>query len=300
MPGDRQRDGSRNHGARAGRGTRPASGAVGVHSRGDRFQTWQALLTNRNKRQKLGEFLIHGVRPITLAVEHGWPLRCLLYPHGQHLSAWAEGLIRDSGVRSVPVAPELLLELGERESAAPELVAVGALRPDDLGRLPQGHDLLGVAFDRPTSPGNIGTLTRSADAFGASGMIITGHAADVYDPKTVRASTGSIFRLPVVRAPGVNEVLEWVESLRGRGTPVKIVGTDETGGTSVQDCDLTGPVLLVVGNETVGMSARWREACDEIVRIPIGGAASSLNAASAGTLMLYEAARQRGFPTARD
>ncbi|GAA5003633.1 TrmH family RNA methyltransferase [Kitasatospora paranensis] len=267
-----------------------------VSTRNAQFQTWQALLANRNKRQRQGEFLIHGVRPITLALEYGWPLHRLLHPAGQRLSAWAQGVLRDSGIPVSEVAPELLAELGEREDTAPELVAVAALGSDDFGRLPVGPDFLGVAFDRPTNPGNIGTLTRSADAFGASGLIVTGHAADVYDPKSVRASTGSLFKLPVIRSAAPSDVLEWVVAQRERGVPVKIVGTDEHGETSVDACDLTGPVLLVVGNETVGMSKTWREICDEVVSIPIGGAASSLNAASAGTLMLYEAARQRGFP----
>jgi tRNA G18 (ribose-2'-O)-methylase SpoU len=74
---------------------------------------------------------------------------------------------------------------------------------------------------------------------------------------------------------------------------VRVVGTDETGTVEAPEHDLTVPTVLVVGNETVGMSAGWRQACDTVVRIPIGGAASSLNAATAGTVVLYEAARQR-------
>ncbi|MDH6112123.1 tRNA G18 (ribose-2'-O)-methylase SpoU [Kitasatospora sp. MAP12-15] len=268
-----------------------------VSSRNAQFQAWQALLTNRNKRQRLGLFLIHGVRPISLAVEYGWPLNQLLYAAGRRPSSWADDLIRRSGVPSTAVAPELLAELGERDSTAPELIAVGKLRPDHLDRLATGPGFLGVAFDRATNPGNIGALIRSADAFGGAGVIITGHAADLYDPKSVRASTGSMFRLPAVRVGAPGEVLDWVAAQRERGVPIKVVGTDEHGDTSIADCDLTGPVLLVVGNETVGMSRAWRELCDEVVSIPIGGAASSLNAASAGTLLLYEAARQRGFPS---
>ncbi|MET8332990.1 TrmH family RNA methyltransferase [Streptosporangium canum] len=277
------------------RATRPGR-VPKVTARNALFQQWQALLTNRTKRQRTGEFLIHGVRPITLAVEHGWPLRTLLYPAGQRLSEWARRLIDDSGVPLAEVAPELLHELGERESDAPELIAVGALLPDDLDRLRPGPGFLGVAFDRPGNPGNIGTLVRSADAFGAAGLIVTGHAADVYDPKSVRASTGSLFSLPVVRRPSPEDVLDWVGAQRDRGLPIRIVGTDESGSTPISGCDLTVPTLLVVGNETAGMSVRWREMCDEVVRIPMGGAASSLNAASAGTLVLYEAARQRDFP----
>jgi TrmH family RNA methyltransferase len=76
-----------------------------------------------------------------------------------------------------------------------------------------------------------------------------------------------------------------------------VLGTDENGDVEAAEQDLTGPVLLVVGNETTGLSEGWRSACDRIVRIPITGSASSLNAASAATVLLYEAARQRAAPS---
>lgn len=256
-----------------------------ITTRNARFQQWAALLDNRTKRTRLGEFLVQGVRPITLAVEHGWPLRALPYASGRRLSSWAAGVLDTAGAERVEMAPELLDELAGKEGA--ELVAVAAMPPDDLGRIaPRGPV---VVFDRPAEPGNIGTVVRSADAFGAAGVIVAGHAADVYDPKAVRASTGSLFALPVVRAQGPDPVIAWA---RAAGLP--IVGTDETGAVDVAGHDLRGPALIVIGNETRGMSAAWTSACDAIVRIPIGGAASSLNAASAATVLLYEAARQRG------
>lgn len=192
--------------------------------------------------------------------------------------------------------PELLHELGGKEDTVPELLAVARVPDDRLDRLTVGPDFLGVVFDRPITPGNIGTLIRSADAFGAHGVVVSGHAADIYDPKSLRASTGSLFALPVVRVPSPQTVADWAAGLRARGVPLRIVGTDERGAADLTGTDLTGPVLVVIGNETSGMSAAWRELCDETVRIPIGGAASSLNAAAAGTVLLYETQRQRGFP----
>ncbi|MGI5226161.1 TrmH family RNA methyltransferase [Actinoallomurus sp. CA-142502] len=255
-----------------------------VGTRNARFQQWQALLTNRTKRNRAGEFIVQGVRPITIAAERGWPIRCLIHAGGRRLSSWAEGVLRDTGAERVEMEPALLAELAGKDDA--ELVAVVALPPDDLDRITPGGPV--VVFDRPSDPGNIGTVVRSADAFGASGVIVTGHAADVYDPKAVRASTGSLFAVPVVRVPSPAAVAEWAHA-----ADVRIVGTDETGTHDVARHDLGGPVLIVIGNETRGMSAAWLAACDEVVRIPIGGAASSLNAASAATVVLYEAARQR-------
>ncbi len=260
-----------------------------ITTRNATFQQWQALLTNRAKRQRAGEFLVQGVRPITLAVAHGWPVRALLVPAGRDLSGWARGVLdRAAGATVVTLAPELMYELGEKEL---ELLAVVGLPEDRLDRVPTGAGMLVVAFDRPTTPGNIGTLVRSADAFGASGVIVTGHAADPYDPRAVRASTGSLFATPVVRVPSHREVLDWV---RGLGTPVEIVGTDEHGEVDVAGYDLTGPRLIAIGNETHGLSSAWRAACDRTVRVPMAGSASSLNAAVAGSVVLYEAARQRG------
>jgi TrmH family RNA methyltransferase len=150
-----------------------------------------------------------------------------------------------------------------------------------------------VVLDRPASPGNVGSIIRSADAFGADGVIVTGHAADVYDPRAVRASTGSLFARPVVRCPSHREVMDWVEARRAAGCPVIVAAADEHGETNVFDADLTQPVLLLVGNETAGLTAAWRSRCDLTVRIPITGAASSLNAANAATAILYEITRQR-------
>jgi TrmH family RNA methyltransferase len=122
---------------------------------------------------------------------------------------------------------------------------------------------------------------------------VTGHAADVYDPKSVRASTGSLFALPAVRVPSQREVVAWLERHRELGHRIAVVGTDEEGEADLFDFDLTGPVLLLVGNETKGLSAAWRELCDHTVRIPMAGSASSLNAAGAATAVLYEVSRQR-------
>jgi tRNA G18 (ribose-2'-O)-methylase SpoU len=274
-----------------------------ITTRNARFQQWEALLTNRNKRQRSGEFLVQGVRPITLAVERGWEIRALVYDIGATLSNWATDLLDQFARTSVAMSTELMTELGEKAEASPELLAVVGIPPDDLSRIELGRIELGridlgssplvLVFDRPTSPGNIGTLIRSADAFGAAGVIVSGHAADVYDPKAVRASTGSIFTVPTVRVGSHQPVLDWIEATRAAGTHLQLVGSDERAEVEVADLDLTKPSVLLVGNETVGLSSAWREAADQMARIPMTGSASSLNAATAASIVLYEAVRQR-------
>ncbi|HZD98898.1 MAG TPA: TrmH family RNA methyltransferase [Micromonosporaceae bacterium] len=271
-----------------------------ISTRNARFQQWQALLGNRTKRQRAGEFLVHGVRPISLALRFDWALTALLYDADRDLSTWARDVL-STAIAGDPVraalTTELMAELGEKDEGAPELIAVATLPPDSLRRLARGGgapsgSTLGVVFDRPTGPGNIGTLIRSADAFGAHGVVVTGHAADPYDPRSVRASAGSLFAVPVVRVPSHREVLAWRDTMAPTDRP-QLVATDERGDIDAADADLTGPTYVVIGNETSGLSAAWRDACDVTVRIPMTGSASSLNAASAATVVLYEAARQR-------
>lgn len=252
-----------------------------------RFQQWEALLTNRSKRHRNRELLVQGVRPITRAVEEGWTVRALLRADGA-ASAWSDGLWASTDAERVVLSPDLHARLSGKDGA--ELVAVVEMPDDGVARLADSARPHGpvVVFDRPTSPGNIGTLARSADAFGASALVVTGHAADPYDPQSVRASTGSLFALTVLRVPGPGPV---VEHAHAHG--YRIVGTDEVG-SPLGEVDLSGRLVLVVGNETHGISSGWRAACDDIVSIAMTGTASSLNAAVAGSIVLHEALRQRG------
>lgn len=252
-----------------------------------RFQQWEALLTNRSKRHRNREFLVQGVRPVTRAVAEGWTVRQLLRSEDS-TSAWAEEMWATTAAERVALTPQLHARLSGKDGA--ELVAVVEMPEDGVARLADSARPHGpvVVFDRPTSPGNIGTLARSADAFGASALVVTGHAADPYDPQSVRASTGSLFALTVLRVPGPGPV---VEHAHAHG--YRIVGTDEEG-TDLGSVDLSGRVVVVVGNETHGLSSSWRTVCDDVASIAMVGSASSLNAAVAGSLVLHEALRQRG------
>ncbi|KAA0023350.1 TrmH family RNA methyltransferase [Antrihabitans cavernicola] len=267
-----------------------------VTSRNAAFQQWQSYLTNRSKRTKAGRFLIQGVRPITLATEHDWPIEAMLYRDGGGaLSTWARDLLDRSRAEQIALSPELIAELGEKSDVVPEVIAVAKARTPELRAWrPVGTAPVIVVFDRPASPGNLGTLIRSANAFGAEAVVVAGHGADQFDPQSVRASTGSVFAIPVFRIADVGEMVAFRDQARRPSTDLTIVGTDEDGTAAIFDHDFTGGTVLVVGNETRGMSVAWREACDVVVQIPIGGAASSLGAPSAGAVCLYEIARQRG------
>ncbi|WP_309569665.1 TrmH family RNA methyltransferase [Deinococcus sp.] len=270
---------------------------IHLRSRNADFQHLEALRRNREKRHRHGEFFVEGVRAITQAVALGWSVRAFAHSSERPLSAWAlDVLLRADADVHYTLPDAGMAELSERNEPS-ELVAVIRMPGDDVTRLEPHADadapLLVVACDRPSSPGNLGSLLRSVDALGGHGLIVVGHAVDVYDPEVIRASTGSFFAVPVIRMAGVPELLAWREGLRGRWSDVPIVGTDEHAPAEVSATDLAGPLILALGNETHGLSRGFLAACTDTVQIPMTGTASSLNVAAAGSILLYEIGRQR-------
>jgi RNA methyltransferase, TrmH family len=138
-------------------------------------------------------------------------------------------------------------------------------------------------------PGNLGTLVRSAEAFGATGVLTTAGTVSAWNQKTLRASVGSVFRVPVVAVTA-----EEIAEVKRRGMRlIAAVGADDFGVVAAQEMDFTSACALMIGNEGAGLAAEWMEMCDAQVTIPCPGAVESLNAAVAGSLLLYEASRQR-------
>jgi TrmH family RNA methyltransferase len=137
-------------------------------------------------------------------------------------------------------------------------------------------------------PGNAGTLIRSAEAAGASGVVFCGNSVDPHAPKVVRSSAGAVFGIPVVEADDPVKVLD---ALGGQGR--RRLAAVASGGESFDRVDLTGPVALVLGNETDGLPARLDAHVDGRVTIPVEPPAESLNVGMAGTVLAFEAVRQR-------
>ena len=265
-----------------------------VLKRDNFFQRAEVIKRNREKRTRAGQFLVEGVAQINLAVKHGWAIEALLYASGRSQSRWAEELIKGNVATELwELAPELMADLSDKDETS-ELLAIVEVRkliPADIKAKDGG---LIVVFDRPSSPGNLGSSLRSADAFGADGVIVTGHAVDLYDPYVVRGSMGAIFAMPVAKAASHLEIADWAKSARDRGYDYQVVGSSGKTEKLITEQSFTRPTVLIMGNETVGMSRGYWEICDSVVKIPIGGALSSLNVSCAASILLYEVVRQRG------
>jgi TrmH family RNA methyltransferase len=267
------------------------SRTLDMTARNSEYQRFETLKRNREKRARQGLFFLEGVHPVEQAVLAGYEFYAVGIDRDARLSGWAREMLEKANPETVyRMGTELHRDLSDREEPC-ELLCLARQRPG-LPEFAADPLALYAVFDRPSSPGNLGTVFRSADAFGARCVLTTGHAADFYDPQCVRASIGTLFRRPHMNMESAEEAADY---LRARPEKPRLVGTSARGDALLTEIDLTCPVALIVGNETFGLSKAWKERCDVLARIPISGAASSLNAGSAATVCYYEVARQRGF-----
>ncbi len=190
------------------------------------------------------------------------------------------------GVEVLRVTDEVFASVVETQSpqGVAGLLVPPVRRMEDVMR---GVPLILIAAGLQ-DPGNLGTLVRSAEAFGATGVVTTPGTVSAWNQKALRASAGSVFRVPVVSVD-VAEIAE----LKDRG--IRLLAATGSGGTAVKDGDFVGACAVMIGNEGAGLSAELLAMADAKMTIWCPGPVESLNAAVAGSLLLYEASRQRGL-----
>jgi TrmH family RNA methyltransferase len=269
-------------------------GEIKIFNKNNIYQRFEVLKTNRNKRYRYNEFLVEGVRSLNEAVKNGWKIRSFLYD-GREMSDWAINMLREVPTdANYRLTPELMRELSGKEDTS-ELMAVIEMRQDSLEKVPLSDNPFLVLFDRPSNRGNLGTLIRSCDALGADMLILTGHAVDLYDPDVVVSAMGSFFNMPVVRISDNKELFSYVERLKEQYPGFVTIGTTAHKQNPIYGADLTGPLMLMVGNETMGLNKAFKEYCDLLCTIPMAETsyASSFNVSCAASIMMYEVTRQR-------
>ena len=272
---------------------------IRIYTRNAAWQKLEVLKTNRQKRYRYQQFFVEGVRNLNEAVNHGWQIDSLIYSLEAELSDWAKNMIRTVRTEeNIGVTAELMAELSGKTDTS-ELCAIVHMRDDAAAaaNLPtRRRDCpLAVIFDRPSNKGNLGTLIRSCDALGVDALALTGHAVDPYDPETLAASMGSFFMVPFVRLADNGSIDQWIELWRQAAGSIQVIGTTAHQARPLYEMDLQQPTILIIGNETEGMSRWFQERCDHLATIPMAAdsSASSLNVACAATVLLYEVNRQR-------
>lgn len=242
-------------------------------------------LKNRKQRDQLGLFLVEGIRHVGEAVEAGASIAYLIFAPELLTSLFAHQLIQkmeNEGVECLAVAKDVFYGLTDKENPQ-GILAVVRQAHILLSRLNSTDHPWVVALVEPQDPGNIGTIMRTIDAVGASGLILIGESADVYHSTGVRASMGALFWYPIVQASW-NEFSDWV-----RQNTYHVYGTSTHGSEDFRNItQYRQPLVLLLGSERQGLSPDQASACEFLIRLPMQGKATSLNLAVAAGVMLYE------------
>ncbi|MHB9145073.1 MAG: TrmH family RNA methyltransferase [Symbiobacteriia bacterium] len=289
----------------------------------------RSLYTKKGRRDA-GLTVVEGVHPLEEVLLAGWPVATVLYterfadtPEGADLVA----RLMAAGAWTIAVEENVLERVAETETpqgilgtVAPRFQSVtdlargGAAHGPAHGKAAGATGAVGVPVRGPAhgpahgkaagaaghvagglllvcdglqDPGNLGTLWRAAHAFGARGLILTSNTVEPFSPKVIRAASGSVFHLPVAVEPDPAVALA---ALRQAG--VKVAVADSARGDAPDRQKLTGALAMVIGSEAAGPAEVWLRGAEMRLRVPMPGRAESLNAGVAGSILLYEVARQ--------
>ena len=265
------------------------SNIIKVGKRNNIFQHIIVLKTNRYKRNDFQEFFVEGVHNIKLALKYGWTVKNWIVAN-RKLSSWATKMLETVKTEAnYCFTDELIREISDRTDTS-EIMAVFQMKKMTVAT---SKNPFIIIFDRPSKKGNLGTIMRSADAFGCDGIIVTGHSVDMYDPEVLSASMGSFFAVSTEKLDSNKDVEDRLLELKKQFPELKIVATTELGEISIRDFDFTKPIVLLVGNEASGLSKFYLDICDESVKIPMVGEATSFNVANATSIFMYEIFSQR-------
>jgi len=251
----------------------------------DRVRSVRAL-SRRTVRERAGLFLVEGPQAVREVVAYRPDTVQDLYFEAQAGSRHATMLdaAQATGLPICEVSHEVLVAMSD--ALVPQGV-VAVCRPVDvpLGAVLDERPRFLVILTNVRDPGNAGTVIRGADAAGADAVLISDSSVDIYNPKVVRSTVGSLFHLPIVTGVPIAVLLD-----RVRAAGLALLAADGSGDVLLGDIDLSRAHAWVMGNEAWGLEPDVMASCDTVVRVPIYGKAESLNLAMAATLCLYQSA----------
>jgi TrmH family RNA methyltransferase len=253
-----------------------------------RVKLWSQLLTKRG-RESQNKYLLEGIHLIQEALLSQAPLETILFLIDRGLPPELQELNAQS-VECIGVSEGVLAKCTETQTPQ-GVVAIARKLLGSIEPLLDTANGLVIVVDGVQDPGNLGTIIRSADAVGATGVVLGAGTADLYNPKTVRATMGSMFHLPVLEC----DLLKLLPEVASQG--IQIISSGLSAVNHCYEIDLTVATWIIVGNEGSGVSREIERFVSQSVIIPMRGKAESLNVAMAATVLLFESLRQRHFCT---
>lgn len=247
-------------------------------------------LRDRKERDRSGEMIVEGFRECRRALDNGYLPKAIFHCPEFYLKNENEpGIVSECvklGAAEYLCSRRCFEKIAYRER--PDgLLLVGPHVTKSLDRLEFPDNALVVVAEGIEKPGNLGTILRTADAAHAAAVIVCDKVTDIHNPNVVRASTGTLFSVPVIEA-STDEAIAFL-----RKKSFRILAATPHAEKLHFDEDLTGNVAVALGAEQYGLSAKWMDGADLRVRIPMLGLADSLNVSAAATILLFEAVRQR-------
>ncbi len=243
-------------------------------------------LRQRKARDEQGRYLIEGIRLVAEAIQCHAPLDMLIVAPDLLTSTFARELVATytaAGGRVLTVSEAVFASLAEKEHPQ-GIAAVGRIQYTPLTHLPMAP-VGWIALVEVADPGNLGTILRTADGAGFSGVILIGATTDPFDPAAVRASMGALFSQQLVRASWT-DLVAWC-----RAHGIGLVGSSDHGTFDYRSAPYPRPLVLALGSERQGLSAEQIADCDLVARIPMRGRSDSLNLAVAAGVLMYEITR---------
>lgn len=241
-------------------------------------------LDQRKHRQEQGRFAVEGLQLLGMALEGGYAPLEVFYAPDLFAGETAPNLLKrfkQSAAHIIEVSAEVMRALSERDT--PQGIFATFKLPDaGLESLVLSGDELVIVLDHLRDPGNVGTMLRTADAAGAGAVVMLTPGVDLYDPKTVRASMGSLFNLPVMQTDDAASLFEFLTNIG-----MRVIGADAARGQVWTQVTWRGGAALVLGNEAQGVSADLEPHITDWAALPIYGKADSLNVAVAGGILMY-------------
>jgi TrmH family RNA methyltransferase len=254
----------------------------------NKVKNWAAL-KQKKYREQTGLYLAEGLRLVEDAIKAGAPIQEVLIS-GDIGSGKFDPIINGAaslGATLYEVSEAVLEHVADTKTPQGVIAVVRKYEGDAEAFVKNKKNPLYLVLDGIQDPGNLGTMIRTADAVGATGVLIGKTCVDLYNPKVVRGTMASLYHLPVFQVD-LGKVLPKLKEMG-----VRVVGTAVEAETDVFQVNLTGAVALVIGSEAHGLSSEIAGLVEESIKLPMPGKAESLNAAIAASVMMYEALRQR-------
>ncbi|HEX5008169.1 MAG TPA: RNA methyltransferase [Hyphomonadaceae bacterium] len=245
----------------------------------------------KKARSETGLFLAEGARLVEEALNHGWaPAYVLAGAAAMERPQTAALLARmkKTGARALTASEKVLATVSRKDNPQ-TVIAAFKQRTTKLSELSTAGARRWVALYEVRDPGNLGTVIRTADAAGVNGVVLVGQTCDPFSVEAVRATMGSLFAMPIAAAKFA-EFNAWRLQAGARMVAASMRGTH-----AHDTADYGQKSIVLMGNEQAGLPVEIENECDELVRIPMMGAADSLNLASAASVMIYEVWRGRGY-----